>query len=136
MRVVIDTNVIVSALISPDGKPAQILDMAVNGKLAACWSSLVFAEYQLVLSRPKLGIPEIDMELALAGLVKHGLQVPVEPWVGKLPDPDDVIFLAAAKTAAAEFLITGNLKDFPPDSRGGVEVVSPDEFLRLKFDIV
>jgi uncharacterized protein len=113
IRVVLDTNIIVSALLQPLGPSAQILMMALGGLLQLCVSGSVYAEYEEVISRPRFKrSPEIIVA-ALQAIREKGLWVrPIEKLRVCL-DPDDDIFLECAQAAHADYLVTGNLKHFP-----------------------
>jgi uncharacterized protein len=113
IRVVLDTNIIVSALLQPLGPSAQILMMALGGLLQLCVSGSVYAEYEEVISRPRFKrSPEIIVA-ALQAIREKGLWVrPIEKLRVCL-DPDDDIFLECAQAAHADYIVTGNLKHFP-----------------------
>jgi putative PIN family toxin of toxin-antitoxin system len=97
-------------------------------KIVLCPS--VIAEYREVCTRTKFakyGFPPEWIEI----LLDNGLKlVEPHPWSHSLPDEDDGIFLALAKAAGA-WLITGNLKHYPQESRGDVVLCSPGEYLSL-----
>ena len=58
MKVVVDTNVIVSGIINPYGKPAHVLNLILNGELILCIDSRIYREYERVLKSPKFSFPE------------------------------------------------------------------------------
>lgn len=129
MRVVLDTNVVVSGLLPGGGPPAAILRLLPHGLFKPCFDERMLAEYHAILRRPRLRIraelaDKLFDDLARQGLFMH--LVPPLPF--RLPDRDDECFLETAAAVAADFLVTGNLKDFPPRLRAGVRVVSPREF--------
>lgn len=132
MRVVLDTNVLVSGLLSPFGAPAEVLRLALAGNLTLCFDGRIQLEYREVLSRPRFGFDAGDVEALLGLLEVEGLLVNSAPLPKRLPDPDDEPFLAVALAAGAEFLITGNLRHYPPRARQGVQVVSPRSFLEAR----
>lgn len=129
MRVVLDTNVLVSGLISPNGPPGSVLGLLESAPIVPCFSAIVFGEYREVLARPEFGFPHPVVERLLERIVAAGELIPEEPLGARLPDPKDEPFLATAVSAFADFLVTGNLRHFPPHLRAGVRVVSPREFL-------
>jgi uncharacterized protein len=113
IRVVLDTNIIVSALLQPLGPSAQILMMALGGLLQLCMSGTVYAEYEEVISRPRFKrSPEI-IAGALQAIREKGLWVRPTERLRVCRDPDDDIFLECAQAAHADYLVTGNLKHFP-----------------------
>ncbi|ACR80007.1 putative toxin-antitoxin system toxin component, PIN family [Kosmotoga olearia] len=126
MKVVIDTNVLVSALLKPYSKPATILNMIIAGQIVPCFDARIFNEYEHVLLRKKFGFDPSLVEIFLRYLKRHGIFVTPKPLDPVLPDPYDLPFYEVAASAGA-VIITGNKKHFPVDD---VEVFSPDEFLR------
>jgi putative PIN family toxin of toxin-antitoxin system len=130
IRVVVDTNVIVSANLVDEGLPASILDLAANQKILMCVSDDILAEYQAVLRRPrfKLALARIESSMALirntSKLIKPRRTLKVSPH-----EPDNR-FYECAEAAKANFLITGNTKHFP-ESHKTTRIVTPREFIDL-----
>ena len=129
MRVVVDTNVLVSGLISPFGPPGVIVGLVARGALQLCYDARIIAEYRSVLERPAFAFRLGDIETLLSRIGAGGVSVAPVPLPGRLPDAGDEPFLEVAVAAHAAFLVTGNLKHFPTDHRCGIRVVSPREFL-------
>ncbi len=129
MKVVLDTNVLVSGFLSPKGPPGDILRLLETGFLVPCLSDAILAEYRDVLSRPHFGISKAAVDLLLEDMETVGLRVVTVPLPQRLPDSDDEAFLEVTIAARADFLVTGNLRDFPAPLRQGIAVVSPREFL-------
>ena len=125
-RVVIDTNVAVSALITPHGNAAKILDLIADNKLKVCYSELIQAEYIRVLSRPRFNFSAEDQGYFIKGIRRFGMSI--EPMVSTIPfrDESDRIFYDVAKFCNAT-LITGNIRHYPTEPN----IVTPAEFLRL-----
>lgn len=123
MLAVVDTNVWVSAFITPGGTAAKLLEAVRHGRLALAYSREIEAEYSDVLARPKFDItPELVAEF-LDRLHAEGRWVDlVPPLAIALPDPDDASFLALARHMGCP-LITGNTRHFP--AAAGVEVLTP-----------
>ena len=128
MRVVLDTNVLISGLLSETGPPGQIVSLMLHGELQPVVSATILAEYPDVLARPKFGFKPSERNLLLGVIEKFGLIVEPMPWPMHLPDADDEQYLAAAEAAAAP-LVTGNLRHFPKRSRRSVPVHSPRDFI-------
>lgn len=129
MRVVVDTNVLVSGLLSPFGPSAQIVRMMAAGTLTTCYDARVLSEYREVLLRPKFSFSQDAVEALLDQILAAGDSVSAEPLRLPLPDRDDEPFLEVAFSGKAEALVTGNLRHYPEDLRAGVLVTSPAEFL-------
>lgn len=129
-RIVLDTNVLVSALLTPQGPPARVFEGSLEGRWETVVTPEILEEYAIVLRRPHLGLSAPDAREALASLQRVTVAVfPQEP-VRACSDPDDDKFLSCALAGAATHLVTGNLRDFPKGSFSGTLIVSPAEFLR------
>ena len=113
IRVVIDTNILVSALLQPESLPAAVLMLALSGKVQLCVSGAVFAEYDEVIRRPHLRRPPDVIEGTLQLIRKQGHWVKPKVSVDECSDPDDNIFLECAEAAKADYLVTGNQRHFP-----------------------
>ena len=130
MRIVLDTNVLVSGLLQPLGNPAQILSLALAGAIQVCHDERILAEYAEVLARPRFKLDAALVRDVLAKLEQDGVAVDATGQTSlNLPDPDDEPFLAVALAAAADFLVTGNLADYPKQKCKGCAAVSPAEFM-------
>ena len=131
IRVVIDTNVLVSALLSRQGPNARVLDLVLAGKLQPCVTEEVLSEYRGVLSRPKFhGIGQASIS-ALIELLET-VSVKVRPTVTlkiSSDEPDNRIYECAA-AAGARYIVTGNRRHFEQPC-GSVEIVSARELLDL-----
>jgi putative PIN family toxin of toxin-antitoxin system len=112
-RVVLDTNVVVSAMLARHGNEAQVLRLSFTGVLHPCVSEAVLSEYASVLHRRKFrnisstAIDDVLKELSRGRLVQTDLSLTVSP------DPSDNRFLECAQAAGADFLVTGNKRHFP-----------------------
>ncbi len=124
MRVVLDTNVVVSGLLSEIGPPGQIVDLVLAGVLIVVFDARIVGEYREVLVRPRLALPAAAVETWIGYLERWGIEITAAPWPHRLADRTDEIFLAVAAEASAT-LVTGNLRHFPAGARGAVEVVTP-----------
>lgn len=129
MRVVVDTNILVSSFLSPNGPPSEVVRGLMNGHLRVCYDMRIFSEYAGVLERPKFRIsPGMSAKL-LEHIRATGELISATPLSLRLSDPSDMVFLEVALAAQAECLITGNLRHFPSSCRQGMRVFSPAEFL-------
>ena len=132
IRVVLDTNIVVSALLQPLGPSARILTFTLNDALQLCISGPIYDEYEEVLRRPRLKIKESIIVETLAAIRRNGHWVKSPPNVNVCPDPDDDIFVACAAAVKADYIVTGNIKDFPARWET-TEVVTPRRFLDIEF---
>ena len=115
MDVVIDTNVLVSALWSRSSKPAIILNAIIARRLRACYDYRIINEYREVLNRPKFHFPKWQIEYLLDSIIKEGISVIPEPLPHvAFTDESDKKFYEAAKFCNA-LLITGNTRHYPQD---------------------
>ena len=132
MRVVLDTNVLVSGLLNPVGAPGRVVDLLLAGEISLLADDRVLREYRLVLPRPKFAFPRADVRAVLEFLETGSEIVPAAPSRIRLPDPDDLPFLEVAVSGGAESLITGNLRHFPPPIRRGLAfpIQAPGDFLK------
>lgn len=131
MRVVVDTNVLVSGLLTPFGPCAEIIRMVASAEVTLCFDARILAEYREVLARPRFRFSQERVAALLEQIERRGVPVAASPLKQPLPDPDDEPFLTVAHDGPAAFLITGNQIHFPPDYCPGVMVLSPAEFLAV-----
>jgi len=131
MRAVLDTNVIVSGLLSPHSPPGGIVRLLVSGRITLCLDARAFAEYAEVLARPKFKFAPELVSMFLEHIKHNGAFVVCEPLKFDLPDKDDNVFYEVAVAGKAECLVTGNLKHFPRSSCKAIKVLSPAQFIEL-----
>jgi len=113
IRIVLDTNVIVSALLQPAGPPAEVFLLAIGGSLQLCVSADIYAEYEEVITRPRFQRTDDIIASMLRAIREKGFWVRPATGLHVCPDPDDDMFLECAQAARADYLVTGNLKHFP-----------------------
>jgi putative PIN family toxin of toxin-antitoxin system len=132
VKIVLDTNIIVSGLLQPLGNPAKVLTLALAGAVQVCHEKRILAEYADVLARPRFKFDPKRVREVLTKLAEDGQPIDTKGQPDlDLPDPDDEPFLAAALSAKVDYLVTGNLADYPARSRRGCAVVSPAEFMEV-----
>ena len=131
MRIVLDTNVLVSALLSPSGPPARILGLVMAGAIACCVDARILAEYDAVLHRPRLSIDAARADDVLEELRRSGLPVASVPLPRPLPDLDDEQFVEVGLAGGARCLVTGNGAHYPDDRCLGLPVLSPAELIEV-----
>ena len=134
-KVVYDTNVVVSGLLSSRDAPALLLDLVFNERVILFLSPEIFDEYERVLSRPKLRIPRVRKESVLKRLRSLGHWVEPQERITAAGDPDDNRFLECAVSARVDFFVTGNLCHFPRTFRG-VQVVNPRQFFEIYWQSI
>jgi putative PIN family toxin of toxin-antitoxin system len=127
---VLDTNVVVSAVLTSHGTCARILEMLADGVFGLCTDDRILAEYEDVLHRPGLRIVPEDAALVLDLIRSVAHPASVIPLALRLPDAKDAPFLEVAAAADA-ILVTGNTRHFPQSSRAGITVLTPREFIDI-----
>jgi putative PIN family toxin of toxin-antitoxin system len=130
LRIVLDTNVIVSGLLNPEGNPGRIVDLFLAGEVTLLADDRILAEYRAVLRRPKFGLDEADVSDFLYLLEAESERVAATPLGHKLPDESDRAFLEVAMAGGAESLVTGNVRHFRLPHVGRLSIDSPAEFVR------
>ena len=139
LRVVFDTHVLVSALLTSDGVCARLLLLAIDGIVVPVVDARILCEYGRVLRRPKFSLASEAVDGVLRFLAETAETHVALPLQVTLPDASDLPFLEVAATTGA-CLITGNARHFPESSRTairtpacphGVSVLSPADALKL-----
>ncbi len=131
MRVVYDTNVLVSATLKPGSIPAVLVSLALEQRVRLCVSPSILAEYREVLHRPKFGFEALTIDVLLVDLTRTAL--PVHPTIPLTvaPDEADNRFLECAVEASAAFLVTGNLRHFPVATFEDIHILEPARFAHV-----
>jgi putative PIN family toxin of toxin-antitoxin system len=130
LRLVIDTNVLISAAIKPTGLQRTVLLIATT-KPARLYVSLpILQEYSSVLARPELRIRK-GLRLQLLQLLRNrSYTIAPTRRLDLASDPDDNMFIECADAARADYLITGNLKHFPRFWKN-TKIITSREFVSL-----
>ena len=127
INIVLDTNIIVSAALSSEGNPANIIKLiAVNENMQIYYSPAILDEYKKVLSYERLNLSEEKQIRAVNLIEKNGVCVQPEPSDIPMPDESDRIFYDTAKAINA-YLVTGNLKHYPEET----QIVMPARFVEI-----
>jgi putative PIN family toxin of toxin-antitoxin system len=129
LKVVIDTNILVSAILNPKSSSAKIVSTILEGIIELCISPAIYEEYHHVLNYERFNFDSIKVERFLSTL-KNGAQwfTPTKKVMKINKDDSDNRFLECAETAAANFLITGNRNHFNFDRFETTFILSPGEF--------
>jgi len=129
VKIVLDTNVLVSGLLKPYSSAGTIVRLVAEGKIQVVYDARILTEYREVLTRDKFDFDEEGIELFLLQLKLEGFLVTANPVGVHLPDHDDEPFLEAASALKGVLIITGNKKHFPKKACGQVSVLSPSELI-------
>jgi putative PIN family toxin of toxin-antitoxin system len=135
IRVVVDTNVVVSANLVDEGLPAAILDLAANKRILMCVSEAVLAEYKEVLYRPRLKLTPQRIARSLAVIRKTSLLVKPARTVTLIKDDPDNRFLECAHASSADYLVTGNTKHFPKTFER-TKIITPKQLIDLLLPLL
>jgi len=127
-RVVLDTNVIVSAFLMERGLEARVLRMVLTGRLVPYASEAILTEYEGVLRREKFRADPNQKEYFLSQLREACVQVRPRRRLTASSDPADNQFLECAEASEADYLVTGNKRHFPK-RWGKTRVVNARELL-------
>lgn len=130
MRVVLDTNVLVSGVLTPGGVCHRILELVRDDIVIPCVDGRILEEYEAVFLYPKLSPVLGPSREILSFLRSVAVRVGAVPLAAKLPDATDLPFLEVASAASA-VLVTGNVRHFPKEVRGRVVVQTSAGLLEL-----
>ena len=134
ITVVLDTNVLVSSLLSSKSPPAKILDLVLSDAIQVAYDDRILGEYEEVLSRHELHISLPRMLAVIDHLELAGKFVTPNPLSTEgYTDPDDVMFAEVFITSNADALITGNLRYYKPLLKQNALVLSPVQFMEMYF---
>ncbi|SPD75032.1 Nucleic acid-binding protein contains PIN domain-like protein [uncultured Desulfobacterium sp.] len=137
MRIVLDTNVLISGMINPTGPPGRIIDLMRNGVLKLVVDDRILSEYADVLRRKYFAryFDKTDVEDIIDYLFKNSHYATSRVIIHHMPDKADIPFIEMAITETVP-LVTGNLRHFPAKNRRGCAVLSPAQFIKTVPDTV
>lgn len=127
---VIDTNVLVSALLKWDSVPGNIMELAFGGTIIPVFNDKIIQEYTDVLLRPKFHFPETIIDDVIRTIKDQGIYIKAETIAIDLPDPKDRVFYEVVMEERKKedaHLVTGNIKHFPMNSF----IVTPRQMLDI-----
>jgi len=115
MRIVLDTNVLVSAMLTGGGAPDFALQLVLQGVVTLLADSRILAEYDEVTARARFKFDEKERRILLDVLTEIAEPVISTPLRLSLPDPDDRVFVEVAVTGGADTIVSGNTRHFIPN---------------------
>lgn len=126
---VIDTNVLVSAIISLQKQtpPTSIISYIKSGIIVPLYNDEIYTEYLGVLQRPKFHFSPENINGLLSLILSKGILSPRLPSSEEFPDEKDIVFYEVALSKDNSYLVTGNLKHFPKTPI----VVTPAEMVAI-----
>ena len=125
VTIVLDTNVIVSALLIPTSLPAKVLEAVLKRRAVIVYDNRILVEYIDVLFREKFKIDKEQISLVLDFIKKEGEFILADTINLLFTDEADKKFYEVYKSAGAKYLITGNIKHFPKEAG----IITPRKFL-------
>jgi len=129
-KAVLDTNIVVSGLRNPGGNAGDILKLAASGAFRCYVSESILSEYEEVLGRASLGLMQEQVKSFLRLARRKYILVEPTREIRVTSDPDDNVFLECALEARADYVVTGNLRHFPPRFQD-IRVIRPRQFLSI-----
>ena len=126
---VIDTNVLVSALITrnPDAATAKVVKLLLEQEFVPLYDADIIAEYEDVLHRSKFPILSDVADSLISFIIENGIEASRASFAEPMPDEDDRAFYEVTLSKEDSFLVTGNLKHYPTSPR----VIAPTHFLEV-----
>jgi uncharacterized protein len=134
LTIVLDTNVLISSLLSSRGSPAKILDLILVEQVIVAYDNRILGEYEEVLSRPEFKIHPSKVFAIVNHIEVSGRYIETESLSSEgFTDPDDIMFAEVFITSEADALVTGNLKHYKPLLGKNMLVLTPAQFLDKYF---
>jgi uncharacterized protein len=131
VRIVLDTNVVVSGSLGATSPPGRVIDSLYAGDLVPLHDDRILDEYAAVLARPKFDLDPDDAAWFLV-VVRYGEHVTAPPLPLTVPDPSDLKFIEVAVAGGADAVVTGNARHFRvAEGRLAVPVVSPRRLVEM-----
>ena len=126
---VIDTNVLVSALITknPEAATAKVVRRLLEQEFVPLYDADIIAEYEDVLHRSKFPILKETADVLISFIIENGIESSRVDFEESMPDADDRVFYEVSLSQDDSFLVTGNLKHYPMSPR----VITPADFVNL-----
>lgn len=126
---VIDTNVLVSALITHNSMSAtvKVVRLLLDGEFTPLYESSIIEEYQEVLHRSKFKIQSDAADALITFIKEHGIETSRTAFKESMPDEEDRVFYEVSLSVEDSFLVTGNFKHYPQTPK----VISPADFLKV-----
>jgi len=136
LKIVLDTNILASALINPHGKPAQIIDCVFENKVRLFVSPSIIEELERVLSYPKLmkrhGLAKEKLREFISDLLSIMLLIQDEEPIKVIAeDPSDNKYLSCALNAKVDFIVSGDEHLLRLGEYKGIQIVTAAQFLEI-----
>ena len=130
MRIVLDTNVLISALLF-GGNPRTILDQVLRGEVVLCLSESILSELATVLQRPKFGFSHVIVNQIITELsAVSEFVLPTNKIQEIEADEADNRVLECAAEASVDYIVSGDVHLLEKKKYGSIQIVNPQQFLR------
>ena len=128
---VIDTNVLVSALIThnPEAATAKVVRLLFDHCFVPMYDADIITQYKEVLHREKFPILPDVADALISYIIEHGIEASRAVFAESMPDEDDRVFYEVSLSNEDSFLVTGNLKHYPTSPH----VITPAAFIELIY---
>lgn len=130
LKAVLDTNVVVSAHLNLHGPSQVILDLVFSKGFRCFVSDALLEEYEDVLRRPQFGVDARQVARSLRDLRKAAILVVPAKQLNVTLDPDDNKVLECALAARADYVVTGNVRDYPAQFQD-IRIIPPRRFMTI-----
>lgn len=130
LRLVLDTNIVVSAALKPESVPRTVVLLASTKPARWYVSREILGEYEMVLARRELRISRTNRRRLMQLIRNRARLIQPKYRLEITPDPYDNIFLECADAARADYLVTGNVRHFP-DFWKSTKVITPRELISI-----
>lgn len=129
MKIVLDTNIIISSQLDAKSAAAIILLLVFNGKLELLASQEILKEYEDVLQKTKFDFSSKKANRLISKIKRNSTLIKTRSKFDKIADEADNRFIECAYDGGADFLVTGNSKHFCFESFRGIKIIDPSEFI-------
>jgi len=133
-KVVLDTNIVVSAAICEDGNPAKVFEMLLLEEITNHTTEQIIDEIKKVMARPKITkrLSMVEVGFIVSNFERFSQKIKTKEVINEVKDdPDDNKFIECAVAASADYIITGDEHLLKIEEFRGIRIVSCTEFLEI-----
>ena len=130
MRIILDTDVLIAAVVKPRSYSARVLRMVGEGAVELAVDERILREYRRILRHFRFRLSTQEADALVKELGEKAVRVTPTTRARGLPDAGDVPFVEVALAAEADALVTANLRHYPREAVGGVKVTTARDFIR------
>lgn len=133
-KVVLDTNIVVSAAISEDGNPANVFELLILEEITNYTTEQIVEEITKVMARPKITqkLSLVEVGFIIENFERFSKKIKTDEIINEVKDdPEDNKFLECAVAASADYIITGDEHLLKIKEFRGIKILSPADFIRM-----